>query len=120
MKFYIDNKLVYEITDTQKKILLHVFHKELFDDIFEHKIRFILDRELEVASSDLRNEWMNKLRASGVKSIPLDQYELAELIFSQPGYKNKNDKDPFIKEKNEPPSVTLKEKPCAPPIKFNE
>ena len=41
----------------------------------------------------LKDEWEPKLKAAGVKSIPLDDDELAELIFSQSDYKNRSARD---------------------------
>lgn len=62
--------------------------KELAD-----RMAWILKHKYERCFERLKNEWLPKLEQRGVQDVPLDDDELAELIFSQPDYKNRSERD---------------------------
>lgn len=41
----------------------------------------------------LKSEWEPRLKNKGIQSIPLDDDKLAELIFSQPEYRNRKQRN---------------------------
>ena len=102
MKFFIDDTLVYEISNTQKKIIKHVVFNETFNETIKNKIEFIVNDLLKFCLKDLKGEWITRLKENKVESIPLDDEKLAELIFSQPGYKNRSERETFRPGKDAP------------------
>ena len=103
MKFYIDDELFYEINETQLKILKHVLFEEVLQEVIKDKIKLILDKYIEGCGTKLKAEWMPRLKANGIKMIPTNDDELAQLIFSQSNYENRNQREKFIKEKHQAP-----------------
>ena len=99
MKFKIDDKDIFELTDTQKKVLRDEIYDELFDEDMEHRIQQLIMMKYTTCFNKLKTDWLPKLKAKGVKMIPTADDELAELIFSQKDYKNRSQREPIEKSK---------------------
>ena len=103
MKFYIDDKLVYELNDTELKIIKHVIHEENLNEVLEDKIVYVISSYVLWCRNRLTSEWNNKLKLNGVKMIPTNEDELAELIFNQEDYRSRNDIEPFNEKLHKAP-----------------
>jgi len=89
MKISVDDKELFTLSETQKKVIMNDIHESIFEDDMKRRLNYILMHKYERCFERLKNEWIPKLEKSGIKSIPLDPDELAKVIFSHPQYKNR-------------------------------
>jgi len=89
MKIQVGGKDVFEINETKKKVICNDIPNELFQEDMERRARYIFEHKYEQCMERLKKEWEPKL-AQRAGSIPTDKDALAELIFSQPDYKNRS------------------------------
>jgi len=99
MKIKVDNKEIFELNETQKKVLKNDIHDDMFEDDMARRLKYILEHKYEQCYKRLKTEWDGKLEANGVQSIPLDKDAYAELVFAQPQYKDRKNRDLEAKEK---------------------
>ena len=93
MKIKVDEQELLTINETQKKIICHEIPEEIFDEDMKRRIKWVLAEKYKDCFQKLQDEWIPKLKQRGVGSIPLEDDKFAELIFSQPDYKNRSQKD---------------------------
>lgn len=92
MKFIVNSKLVYELNETKKKVIQNDVLSDEFIEDMERRARWVIEHKYEICLEKLKTEWEPILRKR-VKSLPTDQDDLAELIFSQPDYKNRSQRE---------------------------
>ena len=97
MKVMVDGKEVLVLSDTQKNVIKNEISEDIFQDDMERRSAWILKHKYERCMARMKQEWMPKLEKNGVKSIPLNNEEFAQLVFQQPDYKSKKQKDDEIK-----------------------
>lgn len=93
MKISVNDIELFSLTETQKKVIMNDIHEDVFDQDMKRRIQWVLTHKYEECFKRLKAEWEPKLKENGVKSIPTDDAELAELIFSQPYYKDRKAKE---------------------------
>jgi hypothetical protein len=93
MKVSVNDVELFKLSETQKKVIKNDILSEEFDQDMCRRLQYILMHKYERCFERLKKEWEPKLAASGVKSIPTDKDELAELIFSHPQYKNRTQRE---------------------------
>ena len=93
MKISVDNELILELSDTQKKVIMNEIPEEIFEQDMKRRIHYILTHKYEMCFRQLKEEWDVKLLKSGVKAVPTDPEEYARLVFSQSEYKNRSQRD---------------------------
>lgn len=101
MKISVDDQEVFALTNTQKNVIKNDIHADEFDADMKRRLEWILMHKYERCFNRLKQEWEPKLR-SRFSSLPTDPDALAELIFSQSDYKNRDDrekKEELIEEK---------------------
>ena len=86
MKVFVDNELVVELSDTQKKVLQYDIASSVFDDDMKRRLQYILMVKYQEVFKQFKAEWEPRLAANGVESIPTNPDKFAELVFSQPDY----------------------------------
>lgn len=98
MKIQVDGKPVFELNETQKKVIQNDIPSEIFVSDMERRARYIIEHKYERCLKRLKEEWEPKLR-DRVQSVPTDQDALAELIFSQPDYRSRSQREKEAKDK---------------------
>ncbi len=93
MKVMVDDVEILTFNETQKKVIQHEIPLEIFDEDMKRRVSYILTHKYEQCFKHLKKEWEPKLKVAGVKSIPLDDDEFAELVFSQKDYKSRSERD---------------------------
>ena len=93
MKISVDGIELFELTETQKKVIQNDIHADLFDEDMKRRLQYILMHKYDRCFFRLKNEWDSKLAANGVAMIPTDPDEYAKLVFSQPNYKDRKQKE---------------------------
>jgi hypothetical protein len=93
MKILIDDKVVLELSDTQ----INVFRDEIPDgqlqDELEFRIRHALMDKYAGIYKRMETFWIPQLKEAGVTSIPLDEEKFAQLVFSQPKYTTRSQRE---------------------------
>jgi hypothetical protein len=97
MKIKVDNVDLFELNETKKKVIKNDILDDVFDEDMKRRLKYILTHKYERCLERLKAEWMPKIKER-VSSIPTDDEALAELIFSQPDYKNRSQRDLIEKD----------------------
>jgi len=92
MKISVDNQDVFTLSETQKKVIMNDIAEEEFENDMKRRLHYILTHKYEKCLERLRNEWMPKLKGR-VPSIPTNDEAFAQLIFSQPEYKDRSQRE---------------------------
>jgi hypothetical protein len=90
MKISVNNVDLFELSEIQKQVIKNDIHEEIFEEDMKRRLFYILNHKYEQCFKRLKTEWEPKLAENGVRSIPTDKDELAALIFSQPNYKSRS------------------------------
>jgi len=93
MKISVDDKEVFTLSEAQKKVIQNDINCEIFEEDMKRRLQWILNHKYEECFKRLKNEWEPKLAASGIKALPCDPNEFAELVFCQSEYKNRSQRD---------------------------
>ena len=93
MKISVDGKDLFELTDIQKQVIQNDIPTDIFYDDMCRRLQYILMHKYERCFARLKAEWDQKLIANGVKSMPTDPDEYAKLVFSQPNYQDRKQRD---------------------------
>lgn len=93
MKIKVDEKDVFELTEVQKQVIKNDIHEDLFEEDMKRRLHYILTHKYEQCFKRLKEEWEPKLKKSGLKQLPVDDEEYAKLIFSQPGYQSRKQRE---------------------------
>ena len=76
------------MTDIQKQVLQYEIPAELFENDMKRRLQWILIHKYEETFKKFKAEWDVLLAANGVKMIPTDPAEYAQLVFMQPNYRS--------------------------------
>lgn len=98
MKISVNDKELFSLSETQKKVIINDIHEDEFDADMCRRLQYILMHKYEQCCKRLKDEWVPKLKASGADSIPLDDDKLAEMVFAHPEYKNRKQRDAISNE----------------------
>jgi hypothetical protein len=101
MKISVDGKELFTLTDIQKQVIKDNVHADIFEDDMKRRLQWVLTHKYEQCFLALKQEWDQKLASNGVKSVPTDPDEYAQLVFSQPNYKNRKARDLEARSLNE-------------------
>lgn len=93
MKISVDNTELFELNETQKKVIKNDIPSDIFEDDMKRRLQYILMHKYERCFERLKKEWEPKLIARGLESIPTNKDSFAELVFSQPEYKDRKSRE---------------------------
>lgn len=98
MKILLNDLELFSLTETQKQIMQNNILSEIFEDDIKRRLEWVIMHKYEECCRELKQEWDAKLVANGVKMVPSDIQEYAQLVFSQPNYKNRSQREAENKE----------------------
>jgi hypothetical protein len=87
MKISVNDQELFTLTETQKSVIKYDVNADIFDQDMLRRLKYILTHKYERSFHSLKKEWDTKLKENGVKSVPTDEDEYAQLVFAQPNYK---------------------------------
>lgn len=93
MKISVNDQELFTLTDTQKKVLAHDIPLDNLESDLKRRINWVIMHKYEQVFKSFREEWDPKLKDNGVVSIPLDEEQYAQLVFSQPNYQDRVARD---------------------------
>lgn len=93
MKISVDDKEVFQLSETQKKVIMNDINEDIFEEDMKRRLKYIIMHKYEECFKRLKSEWEPKLKSAGVSSIPLDDLAFAELVFSRPEYADRKSRE---------------------------
>jgi len=93
MKIKVDNEEVFELSETKKKVIKNDINDDIFEADMKRRARYIIEHKYEQCFKRLKQDWEPKLASKGVQMLPTDPDQFAELVFSQPEYKSRKQRD---------------------------
>lgn len=96
MKISVDNIEIFRLSETQKKVIKNDIQEEIFEEDMKRRLQYILMHKYERCFERLKREWEPKLKSKGIKMVPTDEEEFAELVFRQPEYQNRSQRELVI------------------------
>lgn len=93
MKISVDNEQIYELSETQKKVIKNDIPEEVFNDDMKRRLHWVLTHKYERCFERLKKEWEPKLKEKGIAMIPTDNDAFAELVFSQSDYEDRSKRE---------------------------
>jgi len=93
MKISVDDQELFTLSEFQKKVMCNDIKEDIFEDDMKRRLQYILTHKYERCFKRLKDEWEPKLKASGAKSIPLDEEEFAKVVFEHPDFMNRSARD---------------------------
>ena len=91
MKISVNDQELFTLSETQKKVIKNDIHGDEFDSDMKRRLHYILTHKYERCLERLKLEWMPKLK-DRIESIPTNDEALAQIIFSQPDYKGRKER----------------------------
>jgi len=82
MKCTLNNKEIFDLSDSQINVLKHCIPEEQLEDHLKAVILYVVKHKLVECAGKLFEEWKPKLIAEGVKEIPISAYDVLFLIIS--------------------------------------
>jgi len=92
MKISVNNQEIYSLSPIQCKVICDYVHGDIMEEDMKRRLEWVLMHLHEQCIKRLRDEWMPKL-SKRMDSIPTSDDAFAELVFSQPDYKDRKDRD---------------------------
>lgn len=93
MKVSVNNIELFTLSEIRKNVIKDCINRDEFDEDMRRRLAYILNHKYEQCYKRLKEEWDTKLRDNGVQSVPTDPDAYAQLVFSQPNYKDRKDRD---------------------------
>lgn len=93
MKIKVDNEEVFELSEMQKSVLKNDISDDIFDSDIKRRVRWVIEHKYEECFRRLKEEWEPKLTAKGHTSIPTNKDAFAALVFADPDYKTRKQRD---------------------------
>ncbi len=93
MKISVNDKELFTLNETQKKVIQNDIPDDIFDEDMGRRLAWVLEHKYENCFKRLKQEWDQKLADNGVSMIPTDKDLYAQLVFSQPNYQSRKQRD---------------------------
>lgn len=94
MKISVNDQELFALSDTQKNVIKNDIHEDIFDKDMCRRLVWALAHKYERCFERLKKEWDVKLKENGVKAVPTDADEYAQLVFAQPNYQCRKTREP--------------------------
>jgi hypothetical protein len=93
MKVSVNDQEIFTLSEIQKKVIQNDIPSEIFDEDMKRRLKWVLvDEKYRRCMERLRREWEPRLK-SHMPSLPTNDDEFANLVFSQPDYKNRSQRE---------------------------
>ncbi len=93
MKISVNDEHLFTISEVQKAVIANDIQEEILEEDLKRRVAYVITHKYEQCFERLKKEWEPKLAALGVESIPTNKDAFAQLVFSQPSYKNRSQRD---------------------------
>src|SRR4029077_11053899 len=86
MKISVNDQELFTLSDIQQQVIKNDIHEDIFDVDMQRRLVWVHAHKYQRCFARLKQEWDQKLKENGVKSVPTDPDEYAKLVFAQPNY----------------------------------
>lgn len=93
MKISINDQELFTLTEIQESVIKNDINSDEFDADMARRLEYILMHKYDQCFERLKLEWDEKLSSLGIELIPKNKDEYAQLVFSQPTYKDRKARD---------------------------
>ena len=93
MKISVNDEILFTLSETQKQVIKNDIDESIFDADMKRRLQYILMHKYERSFARLKAEWEPKLAQRGMESLPTNPDQFATLIFSQPDYKSRSQRE---------------------------
>ena len=94
MKISVDDVELFTLSQTQMSVFKDSIRRSELDADLKRRLEWVMMSKYEACYQRLFDEWLPKLIARGIQSIPADKDSFAQLVFSQADYLDREDRDP--------------------------
>lgn len=95
MKISVNDQELYTLSEIQCKVICNEISEDIFEEDMKRRLQWVLMHKYEQCFKRLKDEWEPKL-AQRVESVPTNPDLLAELIFAQPDYMSRKQREEAI------------------------
>lgn len=93
MKISVNDVELFTLSDIQKKVIQNNVMGNIFEEDMKRRLQWILMHKYEECFKELKQEWDPKLDAAGIDMLPTKADAYAELVFKQPEYKSRQQRE---------------------------
>lgn len=93
MKISINDKELFTVNDTQKKVIMDYIPSDSFEDDMKRRLQWVIMHLYEDAFKKLKERNEPLIIKNGIESIPTDPDKYAQLVFSLPQYQDREARD---------------------------
>ena len=93
MKISVNDQELFTISETQEKVIKYYINSDIYENDMKRRITWVINEIHKEAFKRLKAEWEPKLAAKGIESLPTNKDAFAQLVFSQPEYKDRSARD---------------------------
>ena len=94
-KIKYENEEILDIPQWMQDVIENDVEED-FDADMKRRLQYVITHKAERCLDRMKLEWLPKLKAKGVESIPLNDEAFVVLVLSQPEYKKAKDRQPII------------------------
>jgi hypothetical protein len=93
MKISVNDIEIFSLTETQENVMKYVISSDIFEDDMKRRLEWVIMHAHDEWFKTLKEDWDPKLIELGVESIPTNKDTYAQLVLSQPTYKDRKARD---------------------------
>lgn len=93
MKVSVNDVEIYSLNTIQENVMKNDIRRDQFEQDINVRLEWVIKQKYLRCYERLKDEWDPKLLARGIETIPLNPDDYAALVFSQPDYKDRQDRD---------------------------
>ena len=93
MKISVNDIAIFSLNTIQENVMKNDIYRDQFEEDINVRLEWVIKKKYLHCYNRLKEEWDPKLLARGIETIPLNPDDYAALVFSQPDYKDRQDRD---------------------------
>ena len=100
MKVSVNGVDLFEVSETQKKVICDHVASEIFDEDMKRRLQWVIGHLYEQSFLELRKRW-EPVISTRVANVPSNWDDYANLVFAQPEYKDRSARAAEEKARND-------------------
>ncbi len=92
MKISVNDQELFNLSEHHKNVIKNDVSQEIFEEDMKRRLNWVLMHKYENCFDKLKKEWEPRLAAK-YDSLPTNPEAFANLVFSQPDYKSRSQRD---------------------------
>lgn len=92
MKISVDDKELFTLTETQKKVIKNDIKSDEFEDDIKRRLEYVIMHRYKQGLTKMKRDW-EPILSERVAQMPLESEAFVNLVTSQQDYKDKYDRE---------------------------